>query len=404
MSRQNINWALIQLRLAFTFWQKQIDTDSECNAFVVDDTIKKRRGKKVQATSSHYDHNDGHYVMGQQILQLGIVGVKGFLPLLCQIFVRGKKAIGGDKEFKDKRGAIAKSFHIANNRTKHEMLEVMLKKALAIGFYAPYIIADAWFGTKKNITLGLQWGVTPIFMMKRNKSKYSYQGRDYTLKGLYRAFRKNMIKQSSKGYSFFSLTVDYNLSGQNEPPKLQKVKLIFSRAPKGPKNSWVVLLCADYLLEDKKISDIYSLRWSIECSCFRYSQLSFKEVKRYFGFLQEQTGAYETHYASIHLAALRYILIFHIYLQQDGLGFANIRRQLSFQMELLSFSVLSREMISVLINRVIDFKCRLLEPEFVKSLKSEIQSYVNGFLHRSSRIDPESVLRHHKAEKLGLLA
>ena len=204
-----------------------------------------------------------------------------------------------------------------------------------------------------------------------------------------------MIKQTGKGYSYFSLVVDYNLANPNKPPQMQKVKLIFSRAPKSPKNSWVVLLCADHLLEDNKIFDIYALRWSIECY--------FKEVKQYFGFLKEETGAYETHWASIHLAAMRYLLISHIYLTQNSLGFANIRKQLGFQMEFLSFAMLSWEVIRVLVNQAIDSTCCSFTPELVRTLKENIESYVTQYLHRSLQIDPEASRLRLKAEKLGLL-
>ena len=64
LSRQNINWSLVHLHLAKKFWLKHFDETNELQAFVLDDTVKKRRGKKVQAMSSHFDHTDGRHVMG----------------------------------------------------------------------------------------------------------------------------------------------------------------------------------------------------------------------------------------------------------------------------------------------------------------------------------------------------
>ena len=396
LSRQNVNWALIQLRLSFKLWSSHMSKEAnEDSAFVADDTIKRRRGKKVQAMSSHYDHNEGRSVMGQQVLQLGLTNAKGFIPLMSQIYVGSKKVVGKGRAFQDKRSAIARSSQTAYDSNKNEMLKAMLKTALSAGFHADYFIADSWFANKDNILEALNNGITPIMMMKRNKSKYRFEGNDYTLKGLYRAFRKNMIKQTDKGYSYFSLVVDYNLADKKEPPQMQKVKLIFSRVPKSPKNSWVVLLCADHLLEDNKIFDIYALRWSIECY--------FKEVKQYFGFLKEETGAYETPWASIHLAAMRYLLISHIYLTQNSLGFAAIRKQLGFQMEFLSFAILSWDVIRILVNQVVDHTCSFLTPEFTRTLKENIESHVTQYLHRSLQIDPESSRLRLKAEKLGLL-
>ena len=41
-------------------------------AFVLDDSIKNRRGKKMEGVSSHFDHVTGRHVMGQQVLTLGL--------------------------------------------------------------------------------------------------------------------------------------------------------------------------------------------------------------------------------------------------------------------------------------------------------------------------------------------
>ena len=196
MSRQNINWALIQQRLSFTLWSSHMRNDLDENtAFVVDDTIKRRRGKKIQAMSSHYDHNEGRSVMGQQVLQLGLTSAKGFIPLFSQIFVGSKKAVGRGREFQDKRSALARSYQTAYDDNKNQMLRSMLKTALSGGFAANYFIADSWFANKENIRMTLEYGLTSIVMMKRNKSKYQFKGENYMLKGLYRAHRKNMTKQ-----------------------------------------------------------------------------------------------------------------------------------------------------------------------------------------------------------------
>ena len=91
---------MIQLRLSQRLYQT-VYTDDETTAFVVDDTIKRRRGKQVQAMSSHYDHNEGRHVMGQQILQFGVASPKGFLPISSQIFGGKTKATEREKDFID---------------------------------------------------------------------------------------------------------------------------------------------------------------------------------------------------------------------------------------------------------------------------------------------------------------
>jgi len=200
-----------------------------------------------------------------------------------------------------------------------------------------------------------------------------------------------MIVYPEKGYSYFFAVVEYNLSDKEDD--WVPVKLIFSRAKCAPKNSWVVLLCSDSMLEDRKVFETYALRWSTE--------VYFKEIKQNFGFLKEQTGAYETHYASIHLAAMRYVLLFYAYLTQNAVGFAEIRKRIGFQMELLTFTCLAWEIISALINQVLDQRCRFLGDEFVESLKKAISDQVTGYLHYALQLDPESAMLQQKAEKYG---
>jgi IS4 transposase len=49
--------------------------------------------------------------------------------------------------------------------------------------------------------------------------------------------------------------------------------------------------------------EIYALRWGIE--------VYFKEAKQHLGFLKEQTATFASHTASIHLCAIRYLMLMH---------------------------------------------------------------------------------------------
>jgi hypothetical protein len=128
--------------------------------------------------------------MGQQVLPLGLTSAKGFIPLMSQIYVGSKKVVGKGRAFQDKHGAIARSYQTAYDSNRNKMLKAMLKTALSAGFHAEYFIADSWFANKNNILEALNNGITSIMMMKRNKSKSRFEVNNFTLKGLYRAFRK----------------------------------------------------------------------------------------------------------------------------------------------------------------------------------------------------------------------
>ena len=48
---------------------------------MLDDSINGHRGKKMEGDSSHFDHVSGRYVMGVQVLTLGLATEEGFLLL-----------------------------------------------------------------------------------------------------------------------------------------------------------------------------------------------------------------------------------------------------------------------------------------------------------------------------------
>jgi len=55
-------------------------------AYVVDDSVLQRFGKKMPGLSSHFDHSFGRHVMGQQVLTLGLSCEAGFVPLDSELF------------------------------------------------------------------------------------------------------------------------------------------------------------------------------------------------------------------------------------------------------------------------------------------------------------------------------
>jgi hypothetical protein len=90
LGREDINWRGLSSELARRVYQdNEIGVRSQ-RAFVVDDTSKARAGRKVQGTSCYYDHTEGRTRKGHQVLQLGLAGEKGFLPVEAQI-VMGKR-------------------------------------------------------------------------------------------------------------------------------------------------------------------------------------------------------------------------------------------------------------------------------------------------------------------------
>ncbi len=381
LKREDINWGGLSAWVAQAVYAAHGWGEAAAmSAFVVDDTLKHRRGKKVEGVSSHFDHNEGRRVMGQQTLQLGLAAPRGFMPLGQQIYIGEKKVQELRQPFADKRQAVAKDYQRAVSQNKNQMLQKMLRRALRLGFKAASLVGDAWFGTKGNIKAVREMGLCGIFQMKRGLLEYYFQGRAYTAPMLYELVRRRMKRKKGQRFRTYALTVELNLAEKpNEPAQWITVKLVFS-APNNPnKNNWVVFLCTDPQRSVEEILQTYSMRWSVE--------VYFKEIKQNLGFLWEQSWRYTTHYASIHLSALRYLLFYHLTLSQGGLSYGQVRDKATGKIELLSFAALVWELFRALITGALDGFTKRIGQELIEEIKTLIDTTVETFLQQALHLD-----------------
>lgn len=339
LNREDLNWRKLQLLTA----KKVIrDTDSSAvRAFVVDDSVKIRRGKKMPGVSSHFDHLTGRCVMGQQVLTLGLATEAQFVPLDNEIFISNTKAQPLPDDFLDGRSIVARRYHCAQQQSKPEMVRDMVKRALRSDIDAQYFLADAWFATKSIFKLTEEQSLTAIVRMKKGKMKYrlTVNGVHQSLNAdkLYRDHVKSQWQKiKGRPYQSKSVTVELNLAQSNkEADHWLKVKLLFVRGvneekEQAGKHDWALFLTTDSQMDDETILEIYALRWGIE--------VYFKEAKQQLGFLKEQSTHYSTYIASIHLTALRFCLLLCARHEEGAARLSDVRNTLSNSMRSLDFA------------------------------------------------------------------
>lgn len=400
LGREDVNWRAVGAQTAGQVFHNNDLGPRKQSAFVVDDTTKARAGRKVQGSSSHFDHTEGKTVHGHQILQLGLAVTKGFIPLEGQIVMSDSNPVDKpeNKPFKDKRSAAACDMHRSWSQSKHELFRSMLKRAIGLGIRAAYLLADAWFGCKENIALALELKLTGIFQMKRGNLSYRYQGRLYTAKQLYVKVQRRMRPANSKArFKTASLVVSLNLETQpDQPPRWVDVRLVFSAPVEtATADSWVIFLCTDTNLSDAEILKAYSLRWSIE--------VYFKEIKQNLGFLKEQSGRYEVAYASINLAAIRYLLLFEAMLRNGSLSYGEIRDRQSGQILVLTYASLLWELFRALIEGALDALVRQLGKTTIELIRTTINQAVDEFLTSALQMRPDQIQTQLRAQELGYL-
>ena len=343
LKREDINWREFNLLSAKEIYRKNSLGGNRIKAFVLDDSIKTRRGKKMEGVSSHFDHVSNRHVMGQQVLTLGLATEEVFLPMDSQVYVSKTKAKGLNRPFKDGRSVVARRYQEATEQGKPEMAAKMMKRALRSGLEADYLVADAWFGTKPMIRTALDLQVCPILRMKKNKMKYraELKGRKQELldaKELYaHAVKGEWKKVRGLPWKAVELEVALDIAEEKQKtPTWKTVKLLFVRGVNEPgepevgKKDWALFLTTDAQLGTSKMLEVYALRWGIE--------VYFKEAKQHLGFLSEQTASFASHTASIHLCAIRYLMLVHAKLAGQEARVGDVRTNIQDQLDTLSFA------------------------------------------------------------------
>ena len=89
LNREDVDWRKLQLLTAKKVLKPNYRGGR--SAFVVDDSVKIRRNKKMPGVSSHFDPLTGRCVMGQQIVTLGVANDSQFVPVDNQIFISKTK-------------------------------------------------------------------------------------------------------------------------------------------------------------------------------------------------------------------------------------------------------------------------------------------------------------------------
>ncbi len=393
LNREDLNWRQLNLKVAIKAVQKMPLCTSP-KAFVLDDTIKIRHGKKMPGVSSHFDHTLGRSVMGQQVLNLGLSCEHGYIPLDSEIFISHVKAQGLHQEFKDARSIVGKRYFQAQHQSKPQMARTMMSRAIRVGIDVDYLLADAWFGTKGMLRTAEELSIASILRMKKSKLKYRltrYKNEQKIVKmfDLHELFqysiRKNWQKISGQPYQCKVLDVELNLtnSTSKEPEQWRNIRLLFVRGSveddkkQVGKNDWAVFLSTDIGLEANKILEIYALRWAVE--------VYFKEAKQNLGFLKEQSNHYAAYIASIHLAAIRFCLLI-IAKQDSGTGLPEVRRLLSNNLTDINFAARLWQVFKAVISGALSELEELLG-DTINLVMDTIQKHINCFFVQALQLD-----------------
>jgi SRSO17 transposase len=396
MNREDLNWRKCHELIAFkTVMSFRRDIKK---AFVVDDSVKQRFGKKMPGVSSHFDHTTGRHMMGQQVLTLGLSCEDGFVPLDNELFTSKTKIQELAQPFKDGRSTVAKRHHVAVHQTKPEMVASMIRRALRAGIQGDYLLADAWFGSKAIIRLCQETALTAILRMKKSKLKYRISeyvkgeiiNRDIDVKALYKhSVRQQWKKVPGQRYQAKVVDVKLNLTlTDKEEAQWTPVRLLFVRGidqetnTQAGKHDWAVFLCTDTALTATEILELYAMRWAIE--------VYFKEAKQHLGLLKEQSNHYAAYIASIHLTAIRFCLLVMAKQTQGCENITQIRQSLCSNSANISFAAKLWQVFRAIITGALD-ELKTIVGDAASLVLETIETHIQSFFVQVLQLDTKTL-------------
>jgi hypothetical protein len=289
-SRYNWRRFLLSLvRLVVRFMDTLTHERREKVLIIDDSTYDRSRSKVVELLAWIRDHNTNRSLKGFRLLTLGWSDGSSFLPLdfvLCSSAKASKRVQGIRKEmdrrccgYKRREEAMTKSTqHLAN----------MVKRVLAWGIRADYLLMDSWFSFP---TLLADLGkLLPVICMGKDMPNvfYRYQGQSLTLGRLFAKVKK----RPGKAIILANVVV--------ETAKKQKIKIVFVRHRN--KREWLAILSTKIDLTAEEIVRIYGKRWDIE--------VFFKMIKHHLNLEREmQMRDFDGIIAHITIVMSRYVFL-----------------------------------------------------------------------------------------------
>ena len=252
------NWRKLLLDLvsvAVRFMEVLTGEQREKVLIIDDSTYDRSRSRMVELLAWVHDHTVSRSLKGFRLLTLGWSDGVSFLPLdfvLCSSADASKRLQGIRKELDKRCCGYKRRLEAMVKSTEH--LETMVKRVLARGIRADYLLMDSWFAFPALLaTLGKY---LPVICMGKDMPKifYSHQGQWLTLGRLFATLKK----RPGKAKILTSVVV--------ETKKEQKLKIVFVRHRQ--KRGWLAILSTKVDLANEEIVRIYGKRWDIEV-CFK---------------------------------------------------------------------------------------------------------------------------------------
>lgn len=294
LNNARVHWEKILLFLSVSVIGRirTLTGEDRLTAIVVDDSpYSRNRSKKVELLSKVYDHVTHKYFMGFRMLTLGFTDGVTFIPFAKQLMSSentknpAPEADGRTVAAKRRKNAL---------KPMPERLYELLRTAKTFKIPAAHVLFDSWFSNPVTLMTIKNIGFFCVAMLKKNKTKYLFQGEKKTLCQIYKSLRKRPGR--SKYLASAQITLEHKDFAQPIP-----AVIVFVR-DKSDKKKWCAIISTDSSLSEEQIIELYGKRWDIE--------VFFKMCKSYLKLAKEFEGrSYDMLTAHTAIVFIRYICL-----------------------------------------------------------------------------------------------
>jgi hypothetical protein len=203
------NWRRLLLVLGARLYGffNRLTNETRDSVLIVDDSPYDRsRSKMVELLSRVWDHSNGRFLKGFRMLTICWSDGVSCLPMDFALLSSSdaKKRLCESYKPMDRRCCAWQRRKEATTKAT-ENLETMVKRILAAGIQAKYLLMDSWFTMPATVAAVCEH-MNVIGMVKKTpKIHYAYQGQQLDLMAIYRKLKKRRGRAKIKASAVVSL-------------------------------------------------------------------------------------------------------------------------------------------------------------------------------------------------------
>jgi len=258
---------------------------------------------------------------------------------------------------------------LQSRRKATDVMAGLIHSAQCAGITAKYVLFDSWFSAPKTI-LSLKNGehLGTIAMMKKSKTKYTYQGEKLNVKEIY---SRNKKRRGRSRY-LLSVLAEIEKDGESIPAKFVYIR------NKSRRKDWLVPVSTDTQLTEEETIRTYGKRWDIE--------VFFKACKSYLNLVKEYRGiSYDAMNTHVAIVFSRYMMLSVAQREnEDDKTICGLYFCLLDEMEDITFSRSMCIIIEALMDTVM---------EYFHITEAQLEEFTNRFVHRLPKYMQEALER-----------